>query len=202
MVAGAEWQYGSGMNAITLLEDYPRHRLTLDDVFGMMAAGMLDRTAKYELFDGVVFEVPSENPPHIDYKSEILRHLNRTLSDDYFVVADATLKLSPHNAPSPDVYVFPAAIATADLKAEEVCLVIEVADTTVRDDLGVKAALYARYGVQEYWVVDIARRAILVHRAREGETWAAPVEITAEETATSAAVPDLKLRLADLKRVG
>ncbi len=190
------------MNAITLLQDMPRHRLTLDDVRAMMDIGVLERGGKYELIDGMVFDVPSENPPHRDYKNEIVIHLARTLPDDWFLMADTTLDLSPNDAPSPDVYVFPAAIATADLQPGDVCLVIEIADTSLGDDLGPKAALYARYGVQEYWVVDIARRVTFVHREQDSEGWAPPVELAAGETAVCAAVPALRLRLADLKRAG
>lgn len=189
------------MNAITLLQDTPRHKLTLDDVRQMMESGVLDRTCKYELIDGAVFDVPAENPPHIDAKSEIIAHLVRSLPAEYFVAADSTLRLSPSDAPSPDAYVFPARIETADLRPGQVNLVIEVADTTLGDDLGVKADLYARHGVQEYWVVDIARRVILVHRERAGERWAAPREIGADETARCASIRELTLRLADLKRV-
>lgn len=201
MAAGDILSYIYSMNAIALMRDLPVHKLTVDDVRAMLESGVLDRTAKYELIEGVVYDVPSENPPHIDVKSEIVIHLARTVPDEWFVVADATLKLSLDNAPSPDVYVFPAHIATADLKPSDVSLVIEIADTSLSDDLGPKAALYARYGVQEYWVVDIARRVILAHRARVGEGWATPLEISAEETAVCAGVPALRLRLADLKRV-
>ena len=189
------------MNAITLLETYKRHKLTLEDVLHMRANGLLSPMAKYELIDGVLFDVPSENPPHIDYKSQIIRHLGRTLPDEVFVAADATLKLSPHHAPFPDAYVFPANIATADLNPSDVLLVIEVADTTLSDDLGPKAALYAEYGVREYWVVDIERRVILIHRERKGAAWAPPQEVSANDTAVCAAIPELKLRLSDLKRV-
>lgn len=188
------------MNAITLLESYKRHKLTLHDVLSMMDKHILDPSAKYELIDGVVFEMPAEGRPHRYQKSAIIAHLNRTLPGEYFVMADATLDLSPHDAPSPDAYVIPAALAETALNPSDVLLVIEVADTTLADDLGPKAALYARAGVQEYWVVDIERRVILVHREKAGDAWAAPAEVTADETAVCAALPALKLRLADLKR--
>ena len=34
-------------------------------------------------------------------------------------------------------------------------MVVEVADTTLQSDLKKKAAIYARNGVPEYWVVDV-----------------------------------------------
>jgi len=183
------------MNAIALLQNAERRKLSIEDVLAMMDQRILDPSGRYELIDGMVYA-------HADYKSSIIQRLNRTLPDEYFVMADTTLRLSPANAPSPDLYIIPTAMRLEALKPEDVVLVVEVSGTTLSDDLGPKAALYARHGVQEYWVVDIARRVILVHRERDGDGWAAPVEVAADETAVCAAVPALRLRLADLKRAG
>lgn len=188
------------MNAITLLKTQPHVKLTLEGLLAMLEQRIIDPGKKYELIDGVVFEMPSEGLPHRYLKSALIAHLNRTLPAEYFVMADATLDLGPGDAPSPDVYVIPGEKADKPVAPGEVLLVIEVADTTLTDDLGVKAGLYARYGVQEYWVVDIARSVILAHRERAGDGWAAPVEVRAEETAQCAAVPELAVRLADLRR--
>ena len=189
------------MNAITLLETYKRHKLTLEDVLTMMDKSILDPSSKYELIDGVVFQMPAEGLPHRYLKSALIAHLNRTLPDTYFVMADTTLELSASNAPSPDAYIIPAALAETVPEPSDVLLVIEVADTTLSDDLGPKAALYAEYGVQEYWVVDIERRVTLVHRERQGAAWAPPQEVSADDTAVCTAIPGLRLRLRDLKRV-
>ena len=47
---------------------------------------------------------------------------------------------------------------------EDIALLIEVSNTTLDHDLGVKAKLYARAGIPEYWVVDIKGRRIHQHR--------------------------------------
>jgi len=46
----------------------------------------------------------------------------------------------------------------------DVFLLIEVAEDSLRYDVGEKARLYAEAGIQDYWVVDIARQAIHIHR--------------------------------------
>jgi Uma2 family endonuclease len=43
-------------------------------------------------------------------------------------------------------------------------LVVEVADTTLQFDRTTKAALYARAGIPEYWIVNLADRVLEVHR--------------------------------------
>ncbi|MEM9738469.1 MAG: Uma2 family endonuclease [Pseudomonadota bacterium] len=188
------------MNAITLLETQPHVKLTLEGLLAMLKQRIIDPNKKYELIDGVVFEMPSEGLPHRYLKSALIAHLNRTLPTGYFVMADATLDLGPGDAPSPDTYIIPADKADQPVAPSDVRLVIEVADTTLADDLGVKADLYARYGVGEYWVVDIARGVIWVHRVRDGDGWAAPVEIGAEETVRCAGAPEIAVRLGDLRR--
>lgn len=45
----------------------------------------------------------------------------------------------------------------------DILLVIEVADSSLDHDLGEKAALYAAAGIQDYWVVDLIDRRIVVH---------------------------------------
>ncbi|MEM1151957.1 MAG: Uma2 family endonuclease [Pseudomonadota bacterium] len=197
MLAHAKY---SEMNAMTLLETQPHVKLTLDGLLAMLEQRIIDPSRKYELVDGVVFEMPSEGLSHRYLKSALIAHLNRTLPSTYFVMADATLDLGPGDAPSPDVYVIPSDKAQTAVTPGDVLLVIEVADTTLADDLGVKADLYARYGVGEYWVVDIARGAIWAHRKRDGARWAARVEIGADEEARCAAVPEVAVRLADLRR--
>ena len=69
------------------------------------------------------------------------------------------------SAPEPDL----AWVARRDYRrgrptAEDVLLVIEVSESTLRFDLGKKAELYAAAGIADYWVVDVSARSIVVHR--------------------------------------
>lgn len=46
------------------------------------------------------------------------------------------------------------------LPLEAVKLLVEVADSTLAQDMGLKAALYAGAGVPEYWIADVNARTI------------------------------------------
>jgi Uma2 family endonuclease len=63
--------------------------------------------------------------------------------------------------PEPDLAVVPADDYRHDHPARAV-LVIEVSHSSLHKDLGIKADLYAKAGVPEYWVIDVARG--VVHR--------------------------------------
>ena len=71
-----------------------------------------------------------------------------------------------YDAPQPDVVLLkPRAddygLATAT--PEDILLLVEVSDTTLRRDLGRKARIYANSGITEYWVVDLNAQVIYVH---------------------------------------
>jgi Uma2 family endonuclease len=69
------------------------------------------------------------------------------------------------SAPQPDI-AWVALRRYADRRPlpAEVSLVIEVADTSLEFDTTTKASLYAAAGITDYWVVDLASRAVIVLR--------------------------------------
>jgi len=80
---------------------------------------------------------------------------------------------------------------------EDLRLVIEVADTTLGFDLTTKAALYARAGIVEYWVLDMAGRRMIVHREPQGARYASVAAYSSEESVAPLAAPESSLRIRD-----
>jgi Uma2 family endonuclease len=72
-------------------------------------------------------------------------------------------------------------------------LTIEVASTTLSDDLGQKRLLYERLGVQEYWVVNVEAATVIAFAIAEGGS---------RQILVSAVLPGLSLSLIEeaLKR--
>jgi len=61
-----------------------------------------------------------------------------------------------------------------------------------------KSRLYARHGVQEFWVVDAAAGRTYVHAAPSGETWTTTSERGPEDELRHPALPGFAMRLADV----
>ena len=100
----------------------------------------------------------------------LLRWLSQAFGYD-FVNPSAPIDVAPEdnptNEPEPDIIVSKQDLShfvSANPRPEDLHLVVEVADTTINFDLPTKAALYARAGVVEYWVLDITGRRLIVHR--------------------------------------
>ena len=75
---------------------------------------------------------------------------------------EGTVEFSPHSMPEPDILVTRDTPADGPILAEMLALAVEIADPTSGFDLGRKAKMYAKNGLAEYWVIDLAKR--LVHR--------------------------------------
>jgi Uma2 family endonuclease len=188
------------MNAPTFIETVPQRRLfTVDDVLAMSRAGVFDQDErKFELIEGELIQMQAKHNPHELYKNDLADALRRLLPRTFNVWVEPTLYLRPDNAPDPDIMIFPRGRPIEELRPDEVLLVVEVADTTLRTDVGVKAAIYARHGVPEYWVVDVKKPRLIVHRGPDGELWKEIRALGPDEPIAPLAFPDAVIRLADL----
>jgi len=194
--------YPRYMNALArALETSQQHRFTLDDVLRMQEAGILGEGARVELVDGALVEMASEGAPHTWAKMQIARRLMLAAGDTVQVIVDSTLRLSPTNAPDPDLYLYDAQIPLTSVDGAKVGLVIEVAQSTIKYDLAFKAELYAQHGVRDYWVVDVNAAAIIVHRTLDGGLYRDVTQYAARETVTSLVFPHLMVCLADLPAI-
>jgi Uma2 family endonuclease len=104
----------------------------------------------------------------------------------------------------PDIAIVSRAIYAADRKTfarprpEDVLLLIEIAASSLAYDRGVKARLYARHGIREFWVIDADKRVTWVHTGPSGETWSSIVERGPQDALTTPAVPGFAICLADI----
>jgi Uma2 family endonuclease len=107
---------------------------------------------------------------------------------------------NPCNEPEPDLIVLKRDLSyftEANPRPEDLQLVVEVADSTLGFDLITKAALYARAGIVEYWVLDIAGRRMIVHRDPRSGRYASVTAYSDEESVAPLAAPESLLRIKD-----
>ncbi len=192
------------MNALSPIRtrtEPERLKFTLADVDALVRAGVLAENARVELIDGELIQMASEGGPHVRHKVELTRWFVRRLPDSYRLAPDATLRLAEDNAPEPDLYIFPAILREEDVRGPDALLVIEIADTTQKYDLRRKATLYARFDVPEYWVVDVPRQCVHVHRDPDLAGYTSLIIAGYDDVLEPSKIPGLALRLADLERL-
>jgi len=80
----------------------------------------------------------------------------------FVFTVQTTLRLSDETVVDPDMMVLrPKARPKGGLHPEDVILLVEVSDSSLRPDRDIKLPLYARAGIPEYWIVDTESRTVL-----------------------------------------
>jgi len=170
----------------------------MDELLAMQDAGAF-KGVRTQLLDGEIHVMPSDGLRHIHWAMEIARTLMIALPRDrYFIGVQTTLHLTKWNGPSPDIYVLEAGPLEKETNPARIRLVIEVADTSLKDDLRDAASRYARHGVGEYWVVDVANRVTHMHRAPTDGTYTAITPVGFDHPLSPMSLPLAALVLADL----
>jgi Uma2 family endonuclease len=85
----------------------------------------------------------------------------------------------------------------ANPRPADLRLVVEISGSTLGFDLTTKAELYARAGIVEYWVVDVAARRLIVHRDPRQGLYRSVTAYSEEETVTPLASPQEDFRVGD-----
>ena len=124
-----------------------------------------------ELLGGIPF-VKSENPPHILSSIRVVAGLsNLTMSPRWVVNKEHRLELGLW-LPLPDVVVLrgpDVTYGTRWARADDVALLVEIADTSYARDSGVKLRRYAGFRFPVYWIVDLNRRLVEVRTLPYGD---------------------------------
>jgi Uma2 family endonuclease len=175
----------------------PVHALTVSDVHAMLEAGILEENSRIELLDGVLVEMSPQGPRHA-YALRTLNMLGGPVAAAAGLVLSIQAPLdvsSPISLPEPDFAIVPA--TPIDRHPAGALLVVEMGNTSLRMDLGPKARIYATAGIPEYWVLDVRRRRIVVHRDPSGSRYALVERVGVGESVTAVAVA-LTVAVADL----
>ena len=125
-----------------------------------------------ELLDGQIVLLAEEGPPHAGVGSRMARMLIEGVpAQEGEVRVGSPLGISDLSQPQPDFAVVQPRPSYRAAHPTTASLVIEVADSSRRTDLGLKAVLYAAAAISDYWVVDLTRDEIVVHREPAGRTF-------------------------------
>jgi Uma2 family endonuclease len=139
-------------------------RWTCDSFHALCDTGVFSGR-KAMLIDGVIITMAMPSPAHntsLNLTQDVLRAV---FTVGHHVRNQQAFDVGTANDPGPDLAVVPGGIRDyATRQATAAVLVVEVADTSLFLDTTTKAELYVTAGVQDYWVIDLDNRQLLVFR--------------------------------------
>jgi len=158
----------------------------------------LFQNERVELIEGVIVRMAPRGEPH----DTVIERLSELLLPPLVGRARVRIQLafaaSEYSEPEPDVAVVPRDEPRMIDHPARATLLIEVAASSLRFDRGTKAALYARAGVPEYWVVDVSKQTIEVHGAPDGERYTAVGLHRGNDVLAVPGFPDVSFTVASL----
>ncbi len=143
--------------------------LTVDLFSRMVELDLIPRDRRVFLFNGRLYEKMAKTKAHGYVGASITMSLVPKLLEGWSLWPESTIALDPTNAPLPDFAVIrggnPLDFASPERYPEpaDVGLFIEIAVTSLRDDLTTALEQYARAAIPAYWVIDVLGRRILAH---------------------------------------
>lgn len=141
-----------------------RWRWTVDEFQRAYDLGVFGFDAKLELIEGEIVEKMSQKEPHAWSIQAVTEALRLVFPQGHSVRVQLPLVFTPHNKPEPDLAVVVGSFN--DYKRHHpttAVLVVEISDSTLLTDQTTKAAVYARAGIPDYWIVNIPGRMLEVY---------------------------------------
>jgi Uma2 family endonuclease len=143
-----------------------KHRFSVEAYHRLGELGAFGEDDRVELIDGEIFETTPIGTRHMGHVNHLTRLLYEKVSDTTTISIQNPVCLGDDSEPEPDLAVLEHrddAYASMMPVADDILLLIEVADTSVRYDREVKIPLYARHKVPAVWMIDVENNVIEIY---------------------------------------
>ena len=141
-----------------------------------------------------------KGPAHSALCKRIEKLLESLLREKVLVRLQDPIQLDNYSEPEPDIAVVQPSenfYAERHPTPSEVYLIIEVANTTLSRDLGMKANLHAAAGIADYWVVDAIARQLHIFREPRADGYQRQTILKQQQSACPLAFSDCAIALED-----
>jgi Uma2 family endonuclease len=178
-----------------------RKLFTVDDYYRMAEVGILKPTDRVELIEGEIVEMSPIGVRHAMAVNRANMIFARGVGDRAVVAVQNAARINIYNEPQPDLVLIrprEGFYGKEHPKPEEVLLLIEVSETSLRFDRNVKLPIYARNGVREFWLVDLNSDTISVFRKPKDDTYTETFTRQRQESVSPDAFPEFSIEVNEL----
>jgi Uma2 family endonuclease len=178
----------------------PKHApWTREEYERMVEAGSFQPGDRFELVEGVVYDMAPQNSRHATAVRLLQKALDATFGEGFDVRCQLPLALGADSEPEPDFAVVAGDIRDyRDSHPTTAVLVVEIADSSAFHDRVRKGRLYARSGIPEYWLLNLPDGILEVYREPAEEAYRSRAILRPPETVSPLACSQGAITVGDL----
>ena len=158
----------SAISANVVVESQTLKQWSVSTYHRMSELGILASDERTELIAGHITVMAAKGTPHVTALRLLATQFDAYLSNlPFFASTQDPIHIDEFSEPEPDLAIVRGSVldyADHHPTPEEIVLLVEVADSTLKQDTEVKDKLYAGAGIAEYWVQDLKRDRLHIFR--------------------------------------
>ncbi|NEQ38729.1 MAG: Uma2 family endonuclease [Okeania sp. SIO3I5] len=171
-----------------------RQLFTVDQYYKILEAGVLTGNERVELIRGEIIKMSPMGIRHPACVKCLTELFILRLAQTVTVGVQDPVRLNNTSEPQPDISLLqrrPDFYRTQQPQPENVFLLIEVSDTTIKYDTEVKVPLYAENNIVEVWLVNLTEECLEVYRQPTANGYEIVQTFQKGETVTIQALPNV-----------
>ena len=133
-------------------------RFTIDEYHRLADLGFLTENDRVELIRGEIMQMAAKGTAHTNCCTDLLEELAGLIVGRAKLQCQDPIVLPSNSEPEPDFAILRSRADSyrfALPNADDVLLVIEIADSTLKYDRETKVPLYAEAGIPDYWIFNL-----------------------------------------------
>lgn len=178
-----------------------KHLTNLDEWRRLGEANIFPPDRRLELIEGEILEMAPIGFNHAGHLKRINRLFTRLVPNNLVTSVQDPLQLGDLSEPEPDFMLLkPDAdcYCSRHPNADDVLLLIEVADSSLSFDRNQKLRLYALHGIPEYWLLNLNDNRLEVYRAPRDGIYEEKTTRHVGDTVTLSQLPAITINVSDI----
>ncbi|MEA5533833.1 Uma2 family endonuclease [Crocosphaera sp. XPORK-15E] len=149
-------------------------KFTVKEYHKMAEFGILTPEDRVELIQGEIIAMSPIGLKHAACVNRLNQLFYKRLGDKIIISIQNPIQLNNYSEPQPDLVLLkprPDFYENEIPKSEDIYLLIEVADSTIKYDQEVKLTLYAQSNIPEVWIINLNHQTLEVYRQPQGNQY-------------------------------
>lgn len=175
-------------------------KFTVDDYEKMIQTGILTISDKVELIEGEIIQMSPIGLKHAATVIRLTNLLPSLFGNNVLISVQNSVQLNEYSQPEPDVVLLRNRSDFYETKrptSEDILLLIEVSDSSLKYDQEIKIPLYANSNVQEVWLINLNNDTVETYRYPQTSFYQQKQIFTKNNQASCLAFPQININFAN-----